>query len=463
MAEGIKKISENVIIPKRALVVTDPLVPDNDAISVGCLWTDSTLKGLKLKVSRNSFSLLDASQTLLDGSILTNLLKDGCVTNLKLSVNSVSEEKLCDASVTTLKIKDKAVTEQKISENAITESKIKNGAVSSLKILDNAIIESKIANEAVTTSKIADKTITAIKLADSSIINRVIANNAIEERNYSDSSISNSKLQDGCVFGSKIKNKSITSLHLNVNAVVTETIANGAVTSLKIADLSIVNNHLAENCVDSKNIINNAITTSKINNLSVTSEKIANKTITKEKLASDVIDLIGDPVTYDIDNNVELRKNLNVNGDINATGIITANKVYNSTFMDLAEAYEPDENTVYIPGDIVQVNEEGKIVKASSSSQFPIVGVVSDEYAACYGATKEELEAKTKIAVGLIGKVHVNVIGPVKLGDKIAVAIDGAGASAKINNLSDDNVIGKALESNDKMGIKKVLCLIYPR
>lgn len=37
MAEGIKKISENVIIEKRALTVTDPSVVDNDAISIGTL------------------------------------------------------------------------------------------------------------------------------------------------------------------------------------------------------------------------------------------------------------------------------------------------------------------------------------------------------------------------------------------------------------------------------------------
>lgn len=37
MAEGIKKISENLIIDKRALVVTDPAVVDNAAISTGAL------------------------------------------------------------------------------------------------------------------------------------------------------------------------------------------------------------------------------------------------------------------------------------------------------------------------------------------------------------------------------------------------------------------------------------------
>lgn len=37
MAEGIKKISENVVIPKRALIVTDPSVTDNNAIEVGAI------------------------------------------------------------------------------------------------------------------------------------------------------------------------------------------------------------------------------------------------------------------------------------------------------------------------------------------------------------------------------------------------------------------------------------------
>lgn len=37
MAEGIKKISENVIIDKRALVVTDYSVADNTAINIGAL------------------------------------------------------------------------------------------------------------------------------------------------------------------------------------------------------------------------------------------------------------------------------------------------------------------------------------------------------------------------------------------------------------------------------------------
>lgn len=130
--------------------------------------------------------------------------------------------------------------------------------------------------------------------------------------------------------------------------------------------------------------------------------------------------------------------------------------------MDIAEAYEPKEGEVYIPGDIVQVDENGQLVKAGPELDYPIVGVVSEEYAACYGATDEEIKENKKIPVGLIGKVHVNVVGPVKLGDKIALAKSGLGASLTYNNLCKYNVIGKALESNDNTEVKKILCLIYP-
>ena len=86
--------------------------------------------------------------------------------------------------------------------------------------------------------------------------------------------------------------------------------------------------------------------------------------------------------------------------------------------------------------------------------------VVLKEYFTDY--TEEELEAGTKIAVGLIGKVHVNVVGPVKLGEKVGLYKDGSATTVANNNLVKDYIIGKALETNEEHGLKKVLCLIYP-
>ena len=51
MADGIKKVSENVIVDRRALVITDPTVKDNDAISIGALQSNPSTRGLKMKNS----------------------------------------------------------------------------------------------------------------------------------------------------------------------------------------------------------------------------------------------------------------------------------------------------------------------------------------------------------------------------------------------------------------------------
>ena len=54
MADGIKKVSENVIVDRRALVITDPTVKDNDAISIGALQSNPSTRGLKIKTAKNA-------------------------------------------------------------------------------------------------------------------------------------------------------------------------------------------------------------------------------------------------------------------------------------------------------------------------------------------------------------------------------------------------------------------------
>lgn len=462
MAEGIKKISENVIINKRALVVTDPSVVDNTAISTGALWSDPSKKGLKVKIGTNSFSLFDAGQILISGSITTNLLKDGAITDLKIANGAVTEPKLGDLSVSNRTLQNSAVTEAKIDAAAVTSSKIKDANVLSNHIINKGITKDKLADKAVSTEKVADRAINSLQLNDSSVIARTIGNNAIETRHYANISIPNTAYKKASIYGDVIKDEGIKSSHLQDNSVVDRVIANGAVTEAKIVDKAIKNKHLTSSCVESVNIANNAVTTKAINDGAISNAKYAEKSISKDKLGDDVINLIGNPVTYDQQNNVSLKNDLHVKGKVTVEGTLTANKVFNSVFMDLAEAYEPAEDEIFTPGDIVQVNEDGKLTRAVSSSHFPIVGVVSDEYAACYGATEEELESAEKIPVGLIGKIHVNVIGPVKLGDKIALIRDGVGASCSTNNLLNSNIIGKALESSNETELKKVLCLVYP-
>lgn len=467
MADGIKKISENVIIDKRALVVTDPNELDNDAISIGALKSDATRKGLKIKTSKNTYSLFDAAEFLMPGSITTELLADGCVTEPKLATNSVSTIKIQNDAVTELKVADSAISTDKLQNNCVNEFKIADDSLKNSHYKDGSITNNKLADKTIEHNKIADLTINSDKLADQCIISTKIADKSVEHRHMAENAIANENLQDESIHGDKIKPKSVENKHLADGCINSNNILNGAIGDLQIADKAIKERHLDDKAVSNRALGDNSVSTRTIQDASVTNPKLADKCVTKDKLSPDVVELIGDPVMYDQDNNVNLRKDLNLNnGNISVpNGTVTAKKIYNAVFMDIAEAYDPKEGEKYLPGDVVQLNEEGTLERADlifADKNFPTVGVVSDEYACCYGATEEELKAGTKIAVGLIGKVHVNITGPVRLGDKIALYKDGCATSISNSEVVKDYIIGKALESNEDDGVKKVLCLIYP-
>ena len=151
--------------------------------------------------------------------------------------------------------------------------------------------------------------------------------------------------------------------------------------------------------------------------------------------------------------------NIKCSGNITCSGDINGKRVYYMTYQDLAEAYIPGEELE--AGDIVAIHEDGKVYKAEAMNDC-IVGVISDEFANCLGATKEELFNGSKVAVGMIGKVHVKVKGPVQLGQQIIVSLsdEGVGCPSSSNVMG----IGKALETIDCEfdEIHKVLVQIRP-
>ena len=145
--------------------------------------------------------------------------------------------------------------------------------------------------------------------------------------------------------------------------------------------------------------------------------------------------------------------------NLHCTGDIEGNRVYFMTYQDLAEAYIPGEDMQ--PGDIVAMREDGLVYKANAFDQC-IVGVISNEFANCLGATAEEIKKGSKVAVGTIGKIHVNVRGPVKLGQQIHVM--GADSGVGSASWTTINSIGKALETIEcgTNEINKVLVQIRP-
>jgi hypothetical protein len=412
MALGIKKITESVIEDGRSLIMIGTFntaannntgaienFDENRAIPIGALLSSPDGAAVRIKVGENEQVRLNADETLEIQSVTNRILADNSVTTLKIKDQNVTTAKLADSSVTTIKIKDLNVTTEKLADACVTTPKLANYAVTDKKIANGAVITDKIKDSAVTTIKIKDSAITTSKILDSAVTENKIANNAVTYYKIKDS------------------------------AVIEDKIANGAVTTPKISD--------------------GAVTESKIDAafLAKFKDQIRAQTDNQIRIALNEFRM-----QYRIDNMVRHDGQRNVNGtndstpiiNLKCSGDIEGNRVYFMTYQDLAEAYVPGEDLE--AGDIVAMHEDGKVYKAESMNDC-IVGVISNEFANCFGATKEELFNGSKVAVGMIGKVHVKVKGPVSLGQKITVSLSEPGAGMAWSYSSD--CIGKALETID--------------
>lgn len=461
MPNGIKKISENVIQPGRAITIVDTKLLDNDNFAIGTLRIDTEKKGLNYKIAKDTFGKFDALNMIIDQTIVEQLIKDQAVSEPKIRDANVTTRKIKDLNVTTQKINNFAVIEEKIGPSAVTTPKIKDlnvteqklatDSVTTIKIKDGSIMTSKIFDEQITTSKIALYAVTELKLATNSVTTPKIKNEAVTTE----------KIAPFAIIGDLIPDTQIGTRHLIDQSVVTSKLGDASVTEIKIAPNAVTTSKIEDFSVTNPKIADLAVTTQKIANLTVTTEKLANGCITKEKVDAEILGVLDNAVLYDEAENVNLKNNLNVKSDIVAEGTITGAKVFNMAYMDLAEGYVPGERLE--AGDVVEIREDGKVYKPSKKSKGTIVGVISDEFAACYGATKEELDLGTKVAVALCGKVHVKTSEiNINIGDKLVANYDGKVSKRNWKNKK-QCLIGKALESSFCRGYNhKVLCLIAP-
>lgn len=447
MGKGIKKLTENVIADKRSLLLVGgskkkgsnnkDFIPSNitntEAMPLGMVSVDYVNQGMIIKTNQNAskpsdstWQKFNAANTLADQSIITGLVKDKAITTAKIADGAVTEPKIKDSAVTTDKIKNSNVVTAKIADRAITNEKIADNAIQGRVIKDGAITTAKIAGKAVTTAKIADDAVNGAKIAPGAISEEHLSTTSplmIREKNIYDSSITTNKIKDGAVTNAKI--------------------AKGAVTSAKIANNQITTAHLQNGAVTKDKLAPNAVGTTHLQNNSITREKLAPGAVTLDILGQNVVDVINRAVLHDGKGNVT-GTNSTVLNNITATGDIYAHRVYNVVYMDIAEGYVPGEKLE--AGDIVAMHEDGKVYKAATINEC-IVGVVSNEFANCLGASKEELFSGEKVAVGMIGKIHVKVKGPVRLGQRITVSVSDAGVG--VANWMNNNNIGQVLETID--------------
>ena len=481
--KGIKKINENVVAPYRSLTIVNNALPDNTNWQRGTLKCDPDKSGLMYKSANGKFDLFDATYILQPNTVTSALIKDGtiqtvdlangCVTNDKianrtinhmklqyqtltadeLANNSVIERTILDRNVTSRKIATKNILEEHFANACISNRCLQNNSVSSLNIMDSAVTESKICNNSVSGAKIIDEAITYQKIAPYTIIGgeNTVINGEIVQGRIAKDTITNYNLQD----------YTITSVKIITGGVDNRCIADEAVDSRKIKPKTIVNSCIADKTITSTQIGDGAL---KTNNY-------ADKSITKTKLADDIYDAVNNAVVYDNEGNVKMLRTdkcdvtigsadangkSKANGSLTVYGNVRADRVYNMAYADLAEGYVPGEELQ--PGDIVEYREDGKVYKAEYNVPGVVVGIVSDEYAACYGATEEEIKSGEKVAVGLIGRIHVNVTGPTVIGQDIMVSYRDKGLGEALFGFG--HKIGKVLETTEEKGIHKVLCLI---
>lgn len=427
MGLGVKKITESVIEDNRALTTIGEFqavqhrddqktsnpdsvidINDNNAIDNGGLYTALIASGgvLRIKTGYEKQARINADESLAFDSITTRLIKD--------------------QNITTAKIKNLAVTTDKLADKCVTTEKIANSAVTSIKIADNSIKNNHL------NSPNADD-----------------SQRTVREYNIQNSSISTDKIKNLAVTFNKLS-KDLQDRILKIES---------DIRSLQDRVTSLESNfeRLEEELNNLKDLVTKEI--SRLDKLIKDMETRFEKLI--ENKIIDIDKRIANAVVHNGTRSVGKKHGGGSTELINlhCTGDIEGNRVFFMTYQDLAEAYMPGEHME--PGDIVAMREDGLVYKANAFDQC-IVGVISDEFANCLGATIDEIENGYKVAVGTIGKVHVNVRGPVKLGQQIHVI----GADIGIGNASwtTVNSIGKSLETIDcgLNEINKVLVQIRP-
>lgn len=495
--KGIKKIDENLIAPYRSLTITNSSLPDNKNWQAGTLKCNTSVSGLQYKVADGIFNYFHAehilqpntvtSELIQDGTIQTIDLKDECVTNDKIHTRVSDNDKL---AINHIKLQKYTLTNDEMAPESIWERAIKNYAVSEIKladlsvsnrtIQDNAVHYRNMNKNSVGTDQLINFSVTTDKIYDGHITNSKLAEHAVTWNKIAPYSIYGGEMAEYELNGQVtmaqglIAHKTITNWNIADQTINSDCLMNGAIINRTIGQYEIYGDVVAPQGIKPSHIENNSLTSNQIAEKGITTESYADYSITKVKLDNNIINVIDNAVIYDEEGNVTMLKGAMCNvaigsedingkskgdGYLRVYGDIKADRVYNMSYSDLAEGYIPGEELE--PGDIVELREDGKVYKACKNKiPATVVGVISDEFAACYGATKEELEAGEKVAVALIGKVHVKVNGPVKIGDSIRVSRkeEGIGTNKWFNGIT----VARALETCNEDGIVKVLCLVKP-
>lgn len=485
MSYGVRKVNEYIIRDGRALVLTQDvkgsLTSEQwDSVADGTLYVSPTNKTLKYKNGEN-WTNFDPTKIFNQKSINGALINDNAITTNKIANNAITKDKIIDNAITTDKIAEETISDKHIYKEKDEQGNIIKGLNGTL-ISPNSIRGNRLINNTITTEKIRDNSITEEKICDSSITNEKLDTDSVSSINIQNKSIITDKIADRNITSNKIAKEAIKTEHIYITKDSNGKITDGLDGTI-LKPLSITNDKIYSKAVTESKIGTNAVTTSKIKDLSITTNKIYNLAITEDKIGTDAIttnkikdlSITKEKLTEEISNIIDKALILDneqaiINGDIIAepyfepdndqvypVRCIKGFKVFNPVFADYAEGFEAIEEVEV--GDIVELKNNHKIGKAEYKSS-KIVGVVSNRYGICLDASDEELNTNKKVAVALIGKVPIKIIGEVEVGDFIISNGYGIGIATK--DFIGGKIIGKAMENNNSKEIKNVLCLIQP-
>lgn len=477
MSHGVRKINEYIIRDGRAIILTKPLSNDIslekwNGIQDGTLFLEpisGTVKYKKKANAKNVWSKFLPVDMFDQQTITEELIKNEAITNLKLAPNSVYNKNIKDGEITNSKFYPKTIEEDSLKPLSYTGKIFIDNSINGSKIIDNTTNGDKLITRSVDGNKLKLNTITnselgsnCVTIANNALSNEVvittkIGNQAVTDIKMAQNSITinNNALSNEVVITNKIASQAITNSKMAQNSITrtNNALEDGVVINSKIADYAITDTKLAQNSIT---LANNALS-----NRVVVGTKIALNNIYREHLDSAINTILSNAVQL-IGGTATVGGHLKVDGNIqatynNLTQTITGFKVFNPVFKDFAEAFMSNE--ILSIGDIVEI-ENGDYVKKSSYHSRKIIGIVSDQFALCLGATEDEIKENKKVAIGLVGRLKVNVVGQVEIGDYIVSCGDGIGIASKKHIAG--AIIGKALENKSSWGIDKIYCLIQP-
>ena len=144
-------------------------------------------------------------------------------------------------------------------------------------------------------------------------------------------------------------------------------------------------------------------------------------------------------------------------GNIGATGA-TFNTLFakatTAQYADLAERYHSDQ--VYASGTVMKIGGPNEITRCDEENSYDVFGVISTAPAYLMNDNKTD---ELWLPVVLVGRCPVNVIGPVKKGERLISAGNGC-AKAADGGVSFRTVVGRALVDKTSEAAELIECYI---